>query len=148
MKKNVMGITAVVLIVAGGAFYGGIKYADGRAPTGYGSRIANLPEGAQMRFQQSERGAAVGAMRGGTLMTGGEIIGKDGQSITVKLQDGGSRIVFLSESTPIAKSALGSMADLSIGENVTVTGSTNQDGSITAQSVQIGTAPRMFRTGQ
>jgi len=35
------------------------------------------------------------------------------------------------------KAAQGSMSDLSIGENVTVTGVTNSDGSITAQSVQV-----------
>lgn len=144
MDKKIISIGAIaLLIIAGGAFYGGTKYAEGRSPVGFrGGNLANLPEGAQARFQQT---GGAGATRGGALFTTGEIISKDDQSVTVKLQDGGSRIIFLSTNTPITKSTSGSAADLTVGEQVVVTGSANQDGSLTAQSIQIGAAPRTFQ---
>jgi hypothetical protein len=69
--------------------------------------------------------------------TGGAIIGIDEKSITVKLRDNSSKIVFVSSSTEVMKSAQGSILDLVIGEQVTVSGTPNSDGSITAQSVQV-----------
>ena len=145
MDKKTIGIGALIFIViAGGAFYGGMKYAEGNRTAGFrNGNSANLPEGTQARFGQAG-GMGASNTRGGALMTAGEIIAKDEQSITVKLQDGGSRIVFLSASTPITKNASADASDLSIGESVAVMGSTNQDGSVTAQSIQVGTIQRTF----
>jgi hypothetical protein len=67
----------------------------------------------------------------------GEIIAKDDTSITIKFQDGSSRIVFYADSTEVGKFENGSLNDLEVGKSVTVTGKTNSDGSITAQSIQI-----------
>jgi hypothetical protein len=144
MDKKTIGIGILILIViVGGAFYGGMKYAEGNRTAGFrNGNFANLPEGAQARFGQAGSVGA-GNMRGGALLTTGEIIAKDEQSITVKLQDGGSRIVFLSASTPIMKATTGSPDDLAMGINVTVTGTANSDGSVTAESVQIRPAGSM-----
>ena len=68
---------------------------------------------------------------------GGEIISKDATSITVKLQDGSSKIVFVSSSTPVLTSVQGNLNDLNVGDNITVIGTQNSDGSITSQSIQI-----------
>lgn len=68
----------------------------------------------------------------------------DAESITVKLTDGSSKIVFFSDSTAISRQAEGSASDLSSGTSVIVTGATNADGSITAQNIQVrpaGAAP-------
>ena len=69
--------------------------------------------------------------------TAGEIIAKDDKSVTVKLQNGGSKIVFLSDSTEITKSAEGALSDLEIGKNISVNGTTNSDGSVTAHTIQL-----------
>lgn len=70
-------------------------------------------------------------------MVAGEIISKDEKSVTVKLRDGGSKIVFYYDGTKIDKFVSGNAADLEVGKNVVVSGTTNFDGSVTAQSVQV-----------
>ena len=143
MSKLVPIITAVAVVVGGGSFYGGMKYAESKNPRGGFSRadIQNLsPEERQARLQQlGTTGRGVRGNGGG--FTNGEIISKDDKSVTVKLPDGGSRIVFLSGETQIMKSAAGSPGDLVIGAQVTVNGSQNQDGSITAETVQLRPNP-------
>lgn len=136
MSKNIVIGIVILLVVAGGSFYGGMTYAKSQTPVrgqfGNGQPMGNgqLPGGGGMR----------GGMNGG--ITFGEIISKDEQSFTVKLQDGGSRIVLFSESTTVSKSTSGATSDLVVGEQVLVTGTSNQDGSVTAQNVQLGAMPR------
>ena len=154
MKKLLPIIIAVAVIVGGGAFYGGMKYAEGRSPAGQFSRanfedLQNLsPEERQQRLQELGANAGAGfrggfgggtGQRGGGMggFTVGEIISASDDSVTVKLQDGGSRIVFLSDSTEITKSAAGALSDLEIGRNISVNGTANSDGSVTAQSIQL-----------
>ena len=73
----------------------------------------------------------------GNGFTAGEIIAKDNKSITIRLRENGSRIVFLTSATPVTKSVNGSVSDLIAGEQVSITGTPNQDGSLSAESIQI-----------
>jgi hypothetical protein len=133
MKKNklIYGVIGVVLI-AGAAFYGGMKYGSSMSATN-----AN-PSGAG-GFAGRNMGGAGNRMNrpGGNGFSGGEIISVDSQGLTIKLRDGGSQIIFLSASSSVQKMVDGARDDLKAGENVTIVGTSNADGSITAQSVQI-----------
>ena len=75
----------------------------------------------------------------------GEIILKDDKSVTVKLNDGGSKIIFTSDSTSVTKSAQGALSDLQIGTQILANGMPNQDGSITAQTIQLSPQLPMMR---
>jgi len=128
MKKLLPIFIIAILVVGGGAFFGGMKYSE--------STRLNF---AKQNFgrQQMGNGAPVGNKQGGVNSASGEIISQDDKSITVKLNDGGSKIIFYSDTTQVMKFAEGSAADLKIGENVMVNGPANSDGSITAKSIQL-----------
>lgn len=126
MKKNILVISAIIVLVAvgGGAFYGGMLYGKGQArPAGF--------TGGNFQTRVNRPGS------NGSNFISGNIISKDNTSITVQLPNNGSKIIFYSDATQINKSATGTSADLSTGTLVSVTGTTNSDGSITAQSIQI-----------
>jgi|SRR6185369_10444586 len=127
MNKNSIKIIVLSLVIAGLAFYGGIKYASAKSPVG--NRAFTT------QFMGVRGGVRGGMMNGG--FTGGEILSKDANGITLKLQAGGSKIVFFSASTTVMKTTIGTNDDLLVGGQVTVTGKENSDGSITAQSVQV-----------
>lgn len=139
MKKTLLIILVIVIAVGGGAFYGGMKYAQSKtSQTLSQGNFQNLsPEERAQRFQQMGLGNGRSGNRTGANFTAGEIIAKDDKSITVKMQDGGSKIIFYSDTTEIGKSATGTPGDLEVGKTVSVSGTANQDGSITSQSIQI-----------
>lgn len=146
MKKTLPGIIIAIVIVGAGAFFGGVKYAQSKTIGGRAGAVsfANMtPEQRQARAQQfggtaGSVGARVGGMRGqnGGLI-GGEVLSKDDKSVTVKLMDGGSKIILLSSSTTVMKASTGSIEDVEIGSQITATGSANTDGTVSAQSIQI-----------
>lgn len=156
MNKLIVIVIATAVVVGGGAFFGGMKYAESKNPRSRVSQadfqnLQNLsPEERQQGLQELNanagagfRGGSGGGQRGiGGGFTAGEIIAKDDKSVTVKLQDGGSKIVFLSDSTEITKSAEGTLGDLEVGKNISVNGTANSDGSVTAQSIQLRSNPQ------
>lgn len=157
MNKLILIIIAVAIVVGGGSFYGGMKYAESKGPRGGFSRadFQNLsPEERQQRFQ--ELGANVGGafgedheggsgFRGGRFGSGtdgsrpltGEVISQSDDSLTIKLSDGSTKIVFVSNNTQITKSVEGALGDLVTGEQIFVGGTENPDGSYTAQTIQL-----------
>jgi len=116
MNKTATIIIGLILI--GGSFYTGTKYNPGTIPT-------------------MSRNFNRGNSSSGNGFTAGEIIAKDNKSITIRLRENGSRIVFLTSATPVTKSVNGSVSDLIAGEQVSITGTPNQDGSLSAESIQI-----------
>lgn len=143
MKNIIISVILASVIVGSVSFYGGMKYGVSALSRTSGHRtgqdFTNLsPEERQQRMQQfgGASGGMGRGMRGGGFASG-EIIGKDDKSITIKLFDGGSKIIFLSSGTHITKSIDGFADDLAIGKQVIINGSANQDGSVTAQTVQL-----------
>ena len=126
-NKNIAIIIGAVVLVAA-SFYAGMSYASSQKPTRGGNG------------QFSQQGGANGqrGMRGnGGGFISGEILSKDATGITVKMKDGGSKIVFVATSSEILKSVTGTLDDLSVGGQITVMGTQNQDGSVSAQTVQL-----------
>lgn len=147
MKKNLPLIIVAFVIVAGASFYGGMKYNAGKSTnvSGQGNfaNLANLlPQERQQRFAQMGNNAGrTGTRASGGGFVNGEIISKDNQSITIKSSDGGSKIILFSNATQIIKTISGTTQDLQVGENITTNGTSNSDGSISAQSIQLRPAP-------
>jgi hypothetical protein len=147
-QKNIITTVVIAVICLAGGFYGGTMYQKKKSvrPTDFQSMSQDQRQSMLQGFRNGAGGT--GTRRGGQGIagggfTGGQISSKDDKSITVKTADGGSKIIFYSASTMVGKTASGTPEDLQIGGQVVVTGSTNSDGSITAQNIQIRPAGQM-----
>ena len=131
MDKKIVVTVLVAVIAAGGVgFFGGMSYGKNSAQPASGGR------GQFAGFSGAGAGRSRGQNTSGGFATG-EIISTDASSLTMKLQDGGSKIVFFSGTTQIGKFVVGGSRDLATGQRVTVMGTANADGSMTATSIQI-----------
>jgi hypothetical protein len=129
MKNNWLVIAILMIVVGAAGFFGGMKYQQ--------SRLTSRFAGGQMQTLRNRQGVPALGMRNGAGAVRGEIIDKDESSITVKLADGSSKLVLLSENTRINKAAEATTEDLKTGESVMVFGQTNDDGSVSATDVQL-----------
>ncbi|MES2006641.1 MAG: DUF5666 domain-containing protein [Patescibacteria group bacterium] len=135
-KKIIAGVAAVVLL--GGGFGGGYVFANSQSP-----KMPEFGKSGNGQFMMRTGGAG-GTTRTVGNFTAGEIISRDANGVTIKMQDGSTKIVLVGASTQVMKSTSGTADDLKVGENVTISGSTNSDGSVTAQSVQLRPEGMMF----
>ncbi len=142
MKKTWRILLAVVLVVAacGGGFWAGTQYEANRIrqnPAALFQRDGAMPaepyadRTAPVGNAPSQGGRPDGA--GGTM---GTVASVEGNVVTITKQDGSSVRVQTAESTLIEKSMTVTLAELTVGEQVIVSGTTNEDGSITARSIQ------------
>ena len=133
MKNNWILTIVIVIIVGAGAFYGGMQYEKSKAAANTGG--SQYAQGGQFQGgANGQAGGRFGGRRGGFgNATIGQITSQDANSITI------------SSSTKITKMNTASQSDLTTGTRVAAIGTTNSDGSVTAQNIQINP---MFRPGQ
>jgi len=130
-KKTGLIIGVVVLVLI--SFYCGMQYGGNNVRASLASKSQNSFGGNRMMG-----GAGSGrGMRNGGGFVNGEILSQDAQSITLKLQNSGSQIVFFNSQTKVSKMVDGAMTDLATGKTISVTGTPNPDGSVTATSIQL-----------
>lgn len=134
--KDVKPAVAAILIVMGAivGFGGGMWYQKSKNPmrSGFqmsaGNRFGATGEGIQRR--------AMSGFNGGGMVVG-EVADKDGESLTIRTIDGSSKIILINSSTQYRKSADATSDDIKKGDTVAISGTNNQDGSITASNVQL-----------
>jgi len=127
VNKNIIIAILIVVVMSGAGFFAGMKYQQ--------SKRVSFTGGGQFN-----RNGMIGnsVPRGnGFRPVNGEITAVDDKSITVKLTDGSSKIVVLSDKTEYNKAAEATKADAKVGDKVAIFGKDNPDGSVTAQNIQL-----------
>jgi hypothetical protein len=131
-KNHLIKIIILVIIVGGLGFYGGMQYQK--------SQVGSFAQGqGGSRQRMMGQGQGQGAVGQGQNFrpVRGDILSIDNSTMTVKLQDGSSKIIVLSASATYMKEVSSTKNDLKTGDTVAVVGTSNSDGSVTAQNIQI-----------
>lgn len=130
-------VGALVLLVAGfGVGYAAANLTATRASnTGFNGN--GFPGGGNLGPGASFRPRNGGGFGGGDSGTIGSV---SASQMTITTATGGSRIVLLTPSTTVTQvsAATKALSDLTSGETVTVVGTTNPDGSVTATQIIVG----------
>lgn len=140
MKQNNPATNIVVIAIvigvgaAGAGFFGGMKYQQSK----FGQMTPSTAN--KQRGQNMTGGGSFGGVR----PIIGEIKKIDKESIIVQLKDGSSKIIILSGTSLVSKTEYLSVNDLQTGTQVGVFGTLNEDGSVTAQNIQIDLKERLI----
>ena len=139
--KNMKTLVPIicVLVGLGAGFFGGFEYRNYQLRRNRGNLTNGSAAGQFQRFV-GRNGASGGMQGNGMMLRGGafgSILSIDDKGITVKLNDGSSKIVLFSDATTFSNTATATKTDLKVGDNVAVFGASNSDGSVTATNVQI-----------
>jgi len=145
--KTVLIAVGAVALTLGIAFGGGVAYGRSSAPQ---SQLSVVSSGNSGRGAANSTGGGTGNGQGsGRQGGGGQGLGRpvagsvksvDGDTITISTQNNGDVKVQLSSSATIVKEAAGSSSDIQPGQFVLARGQQNADGSLTANTVNVGPA--------
>jgi flagellar basal body-associated protein FliL len=145
-QQQIWTMVIVAVVVGAAAFFGGVQYQKSKVSSiangQYGGSSFRQGGGRQAMMQGGQAGQS--GQTQGMRPVSGQIASMDDKSITVKLPDGSSKIIVLSDTTKFNKSSEGTKADLKTGEQVMAFGTEGADGSVTAQNISIG-GGGMFR---
>ncbi|MCK9578070.1 DUF5666 domain-containing protein [bacterium] len=137
IKKEYIVFLIILVIVTPCSFYGGMKYQEVITNSKMSQMRGQIGQTQNWQKQGTQAQGNTDTNRRGGGLIGGEVLSINDKNIVLKDRSGGSKIVFFSDSTQYLKSISGTLADISVGANITVTGSQNSDGSVTAKSIQI-----------
>ncbi len=140
-------VVAVILGSAiGGALAGGVAIGKSQGKSearqtlvsqiGQSSSTTGLGSGTtgQGNFRLPGNYTGISSGNGTTIGTVEKV---EGNIVTLNTRTGTTVLVDIGNSTSIQKMSEGSLGDISLGENITVSGNTNADGSIEARSITI-----------
>lgn len=132
MNKLIVSTVIVAVVFGAAGFFGGVMYQKSQ-PTRFGANFGRNADTFESQAANATRRS--GGLQGG--FTSGDVVSKDSDNITLKLNNGSTRIVFYSGSTQISKQVSGTIDDVAVGSTVMVTGTPNSDGSVSAQSISL-----------
>ncbi len=136
--KQTKSMTALIAIIAlGVGLAGGYFFKDYQVKNMRGNFTNGQFQGRPAQGIGSRNGSPVGQANLGGGLIQGEVISQDDKSITVKLTDGSTKIIILSDSTFYSEEKTTDKSVLKVGLKVGIFGISNSDGSITAQNIQI-----------
>lgn len=128
--ETYVGVVAAVVLVAGGAFWGGMAYQAHKSPPIAMGSIVLPPPRVSAGANAPKTGAAIG-----------QVVSTSASGFTVKMPSGAMQSVVYTSSTTasmsVTKTTALSPKDIAVGENVFAPGVLNPDGSITAQQIQV-----------
>jgi hypothetical protein len=153
MRKWILiGVGALLLtiIAAGGGFFIGTSVGQTRAEAARQQagrdRFGGQQQGAFPRASQvPQPGAQGGPRMGGGVM--GTIAAIEDNALTVTTQEGDVRVL-ATDTTLVEKYVSVGVGQLAVGEQVIVSGSPSDDGTITARSIQVPRASALQRPDQ
>lgn len=147
MNKTVViiGVFLVIVAVGGGSFWAGMTVGENRLIQDPARLMQMMTgrEGGRFPGQFPEMvgtpqpGEEASPFRGGIM---GTIEAVEGDTLLVSTEEEEIRVQ-TTDTTLIEKYTSVGVEDLAVGEQVVVSGSRNDDGSITARSIRISTAP-------
>lgn len=123
-KTHIIWAIIAIIALVGGFFWG-----KAMVPTRGTGAFAGIASGTRGGF-----GGRTGAGGG---FVAGQVASVGSSSMIVDLPNGNSEVVYYSGSTQIIKPSPAVPSDLQPGTMVMIGGTTNSDGSVTAQSIQI-----------
>jgi hypothetical protein len=145
-----LALLSVLLIACG--FIGGVLVEKGQASSsssslsgggaaaaGLASRFRALREGASSAGSSSTSASGGPSSLGGfTRPTAGTVAYLDGNTLYVTNAEGNTVKVTTSAGTSVSKTVTSTVKDVHPGETVTVTGATGANGTISAESIRVG----------
>lgn len=144
MMKNMLLAGAAVLLIGSGAFYGGFLYGKSKtfSPSGFSGRNGeflgrNTDGSMRNRDGQGQGAGTQQGNRNGQDSVFGEVLSKNDTSMTVKTQNGGSRIVYFSDKTSEGISDSTALSNVSTGQSVMASGVGNGEGALVAHMILV-----------
>ncbi|OGO05961.1 MAG: hypothetical protein A2Y73_07780 [Chloroflexi bacterium RBG_13_56_8] len=147
MGKRVLiaiGVFALVVLAAGGGYFYGVSVGEDRATQArqqlfgerFGGQNGQFPtfSGTPPAFS----GPSTAEQGGGTGLAGavsGTIEAIEGNTLIVNTEEGSVQVL-TSDTTLIEKTKSVGVEDLEVGERVMIAGSRDEDGNVTARSIQ------------